>query len=89
MKDPDEYEYEINEYKRKLNIMSEQVKVYEKKVNEHFSRIQFLEEKLKEASQDALNIRGILTKNITESNQKIQDLLAVNQELKTKISGAK
>ena len=86
MKDSDQYEYEINEWKRKLNMMSEQVKVYEDTIKTRDERILFLEKKIQEAAKDNINVRAIMTKNIIESNSRIQDILKENQDLKSKLS---
>ena len=66
--------------------MSEQVKVYDDTIKTRDERILFLEKKIQEAAKDNINVRAIMTKNIIESNSKIQDILKENQDLKSKLS---
>ncbi len=85
MKDPQEYESTISELKRKLNMMSEQVQVYERRVNGLAAEKDLLTRKLASAAKDSENIRNIMTNNIQQSNIRIQSLLEENQALRKKI----
>lgn len=89
MKDQNEHDFEVNEYKRKLNLMSEQVLVYEKQVGELKEENVLLVKKLESAVKDSQNIRNIMTQNITQSNEKVQAILSENQKLKDKLREVK
>lgn len=84
-KDPSEYEYEISELKKKLNLMSDAVKSAEERCNGMQAENDLLSRKLEAAVKDAGNARTIMTNNITQSNGRIQSLLDENQKLRAKI----
>jgi len=85
--DGDNYKYEIGEYKRKLNLMSEQVQAYEKQVEKIRVENLTLVGKINSMEKDSTNIRGIMTENITSSNAKEQSLLAEITRLREQTKG--
>lgn len=83
-KDKDDYENEIGDYKRRLNILSKQVQVYEVKIKELSDENVILIAKLTSATKDSENIRTIMTNNITQNNLKVQGLLGEIDTLQKK-----
>ncbi len=83
--DEDQYKFEMSELRRKLNLMSEQVKVYEGEITKLKDENKILLAKLTSAEKDQQNIRTIMTNNITQSNERNQSLLSEISDLKKEI----
>ncbi len=72
--DEDDREREIKTYKSRLNLLSDQVQTYEQQIKYLQTENKTLKYKLNSAEKDAITIRSIMTNNITQSNEKEQNL---------------
>jgi hypothetical protein len=82
-------EYERDDYKRKMHVAFEQVKIYEDTIKRKDCEIKILTERLKSAQTDSTTIRKIMTDNLTESNDMRQRLLSDISSYKSEIKRLK
>ena len=68
-------EYDRDEYKRKMNLVSQQLKEIDKRLKESQNNEQALIDKIKELEKSNISIRQMMTSQLTNSNEEKQLLL--------------